>query len=134
MSRSGGDPNRRKDLRQIIGDDTVADPLRIETEADQDVQSLSVALGSEETHIRDSSCGGGLGLNGSLHLVELVYDQFVALVTVGMVFGQDINSFVVFPFRHKPSGAFRTEYEEQSDLCGGRNGLEHDRQFVRPVG
>jgi hypothetical protein len=78
--------NCRQNLRQIIGDDSVTDPLRAEPNTHEDVKTLSITFGPEEAEVRNTGDSSRLCLDRRFHFVELVHDQLVVFIPVCVVF------------------------------------------------
>jgi hypothetical protein len=121
------DSNCRQNLRQIIRDDSVTGPLRVETDANQNIQSLSAPFSPEEASVRDTCDSSSFRLKRRSHLVEFVHNQLVIFVPVGMIFGQDVESLIVFAFRHQPTRRLRTKGQEERDLDCARKSLDEHR-------
>lgn len=78
LGRCRSDSDRRQDLRQVVRDDTVTNPLGIETDTEEQIETLLVPPGPEEGQVGSTSSSSGLCLNGRLHLLE-----FVSTMSVG---------------------------------------------------
>ena len=72
LSRRRGNTDCAQDLRQVVRNDTVPDPLGVETDAEKQVETLLVAGSPEKRQVRSSRCSGSLRFDGRLHLFELV--------------------------------------------------------------
>ena len=117
------DSNHVEHLSHVVRDKRVTRPLGEETSSNANGHSVAVTLGAPQLRDTGALLGLKLELNGLLDLNELIANQFIVLVSVGVVPGKDLKSFLVTVTGDEPPGGFWNEPDgQQHDRS--RSGLE----------
>lgn len=100
------DAHARVDSAHVVGEEGVAGVLGDDTEGDEDGETVSVALGAEEVHV-----GGGLlelkfETERFSDLTVFEADCCIRLVSVCVVFGEDVFGFFVSLLADQPTWRF----------------------------
>lgn len=80
---------------RVVRDDTIARPLREETEREENNKAISVTLGLEEVGVLRAVVGKLLGLNGVTDLTVLELDSRMVDIAVGVVLGENVKSLIL---------------------------------------
>jgi hypothetical protein len=91
------------DVGGVVGDETVAGPLREQTERNEEQEPVPVALGLEEIKIGGRLLELELETEGLLDLSVLELDSGVVEVTVGVVLCEHLESLLVPLLGDQPS-------------------------------
>lgn len=92
---------------RVVGDDTVARPLREDTEGEENGETIAVALGFEEVDVSAAVFGNLLHLDGIANLTEFKLDGGMVGVTAGVILGEDGQSLIMAIFGDEETGRFR---------------------------
>ena len=82
------------DFVGVVGEESVAGPLREETERDDEHESVPVALGLEEVEVGGTLLGIELEADGLLDLLVLELHQRVVDVAVGVVLSENLQGLL----------------------------------------
>ena len=118
-----GDTNHVEHLGHVVRDKRVTGPLGEETSSNADGHSVTVTLGAPQLRDTRAPLGLKLELDGLLDLNELIANQFIVLVSVGVVLGEDLKRFLVTVTGDEPPGGFRNKPDGQQH-DGSRSSLE----------
>lgn len=109
--------------------DTVSSPLLHQSHEDTNGQSVRVSSRREERAPRPWLCS--FGTNSDTDLMELMLNQLIMLVPIGMISSQNLQSFILPILRNQPPRTFR--HEQQSDqLRNGEGRLQNTGDPPRP--
>jgi hypothetical protein len=123
LSVTVGDTNGLVDVSCVVGDETVAGPLREETEGCEEHKPVTVAAGLLVLELKAKSL---------LNLGVLELDGRVVDVAVGVVLAENCESFLVPLLRDQPSWALWNEPDE-SELDDGGESLGKGGNAPAPV-
>lgn len=108
---------------EVVGDEAVSGPLREPSESDDDRQTLTVTGGLDQGHPTNGSSDSLIEIDGGLDFFELVLDERILFITVGMIVSQDVESLGIPPLANEPTRRFGAEPEE-TELEDGGHTLE----------
>ena len=120
------------DLVGVVGEESVAGPLREETERDDEHESVPVALGLEEVEVGGTLLGIELEADGLLDLLVLELHQRVVDVAVGVVLSENLQGLLGPLLGEQPTRRLGNP-EDEHELDDGGEGLDQSRNSPRPV-
>lgn len=104
LDSPAGDADCVENLGKVVRDETIARPLREEGQGDNDPHTLTIARSREERLVADIGGDGAVELDGGLDFLELVLDERVLLVTIGVIVGERLESLGITTLAHEPTG------------------------------
>jgi hypothetical protein len=131
-SLRAGDTGGCVDLVGVVREESVAGPLREETERDDEHESVPVALGLEEVGERRGLLGEELKADGLLDLFVLELNQRIVDVAVGVVFSEHLQRIFSPLLGEQPTWRLG-DPEDEHELDDGGKGLDESRDSPRPI-
>jgi len=119
-----GDTNTIEHLVEVVRDETVTRPLGEEGEGNDDPHALPVSGVLVEGLPADVGGNGAVEFDGGLDFVELVADERILVVAIGVVVGQGLEGLCLTTLGDEPTRGLGDE-PDQSNLEDGRETLEN---------
>jgi hypothetical protein len=107
----------------VIAEESVSRVLRNDTEGDEERQSVSVALRSQEVHVAACLLVFEFKSQGLLDFAEFESNSCILLVTIGVVVGKDSFGLLITLLGDEPTGRFWNPVDE-GDLDHGWDDLK----------
>jgi hypothetical protein len=127
-----GDTDGFVDVGGVVGDETVARPLREQTQGAEKHQPVPVSPGLEEVEVRRGLGVHELEADGFFDLMVFKLHRGVIDITIRVVFSKNIECFLVAVLRDQPTWGFRDE-EDEAELDNGGKSLGKGGNSPAPV-
>ena len=120
------------DLVGVVGEESVARPLREQTKRNDEHKSVPVSLGPDEVRERRALLGEELEANGLLDLLELELDQRVVNVAISVVLAEHLKRVLGPLLRQQPTRRLGNP-EDEHELDDRGKSLDESGDSPRPT-
>jgi len=120
LNCAGGDTDGVKDSVEVVGDETVAGPLREEGNGNDDDHTFPVTGGGNQRLPADIGSNCAIELDSGLHFLELELDEGVLIVAVCVVVSEDLQSLFVTALGYEPTRGLWSKEDEEELEDGGK--------------
>ena len=133
LNRRIGDANGVEYFGEVVGDEAISGPLGEPSESEDNRQTLTVTRGLNQGRPTNGSSNGPVEIDGGLDFFVFELNETILFVSIGVVVGQDLKSFIIPALANIPTRGFGAEPKE-SKLKDGGDTLEGGRNSPRPRG